>query len=182
MNSKNGRCRASMNYDNVHEKCPKKPCTRFCTRFCGANMALYDTIKHYGQSDNQAFKALWSVMALYKTGGYASSLSAINIENQWFAKFVHENVHETPDFTPISGVFRVFFGRFGNGNRVQQKNEARRQNRASTLFPGDEPGLSQQCGCKGTNFIPKSFAMRQECCVTMWKSVFGNAKATQERQ
>ncbi len=68
--------------------------------------------------------------------------------------------------------FHTDFGRFlcvfGNGNRVQQKqNEARRQNRASTLFPGDEPGLSQQCGCKGTNFIPKSFAMRQECCVTM---------------
>ena len=68
--------------------------------------------------------------------------------------------------------FHTDFGRFScvlaNGNRVQQqKNEARRQNRASTLFPGDEPGLSQQCGCKGTNFIPKSFAMRQECCVTM---------------
>ena len=47
--------------------------------------------------------------------------------------------------------FHTDFGRFlcvfGNGNRVQQKqNEARRQNRASTLFPGDEPGLSQQCG------------------------------------
>ena len=23
-------------------------------------------------------------------------------------EFVHENVHETPDFTPISGVFRAF--------------------------------------------------------------------------
>ena len=76
MNSKKGRCRASMNYDNVHEKCPKKPCTRFCTRFCGANMALCGTIKHHGQCDIQAFTALWSVMALYKTGGYASSLSA----------------------------------------------------------------------------------------------------------
>lgn len=82
MNSKKGRCRASMNYDNVHEKCPKKPCTRFCTRFCGANMALCGTIKHHGQCDIQAFTALWSVMALYKTGGYASSLSAINIDFQ----------------------------------------------------------------------------------------------------
>ena len=61
-------------------------------------MALYGTIKHYGQSDNQAFKALWSVMALYKTGGYASSLSAINLENQGFTQNVHENVHETSEF------------------------------------------------------------------------------------
>ena len=82
MNSKPVQCQGLMNFDDVHEKWNKNPCTRFCTRFCGANMALYDTIKHYGQSDNQAFKALWSVMALYKTGGYASSLSAINIENQ----------------------------------------------------------------------------------------------------
>ena len=44
--------------------------------------------------------------------------------------------------------FHTDFGRFlcvfGNGNRVQQKNEARRQNRASALFPGATPGLSQQ--------------------------------------
>lgn len=104
MNSKKGRCRASMNYDNVHEKCPKKPCTRFCTRFCGANMALCGTIKHHGQCDIQAFTALWSVMALYKTGGYASSLSATNAENQQIAK-------QTPSFTPKnvkSGVFVLF--------------------------------------------------------------------------
>ena len=39
-------------------------------------MVLCGTIKHHGQSDNQSFTELWSVMALYKTGGYASSLSA----------------------------------------------------------------------------------------------------------
>lgn len=49
--------------------------------------------------------------------------------------------------------FHTDFGRFlcvfGNGNRVQQKqNEARRQNRASTLFPMRCKGLSQQCGAK----------------------------------
>ena len=27
-----------------------------------------------------------------------ASLSAINIDFQWFTKFVHENVHETPEF------------------------------------------------------------------------------------
>ena len=62
--------------------------------------------------------------------------------------------------------FHTDFGRFlcvfGNGNRVQQKqNEARRQNRASTLFPGDEPGLSQQCGCKGNGFFIKSCVFLQ---------------------
>lgn len=67
--------------------------------------------------------------------------------------------------------FHTDFGRFlcvfGNGNRVQQKqNEARRQNRASTLFPGDEPGLSQQCGCKVTEFNSKSCVTRQESCAT----------------
>lgn len=35
--------------------------------------------------------------------------SAINLENQGFTKLVHENVHETPDFTPISGVFLFRF-------------------------------------------------------------------------
>lgn len=54
--------------------------------------------------------------------------------------------------------FHTDFGRFScvlaNGNRVQQqKNEARRQNRASTLFPVDEPGISQQCGAKIQNLF-----------------------------
>ena len=38
------------------------------------------------------------------------------------------NVHETPDFTPISGVFRALFQMVIVPNK---KNEARRQNRAS---------------------------------------------------
>ena len=184
MNWKNGRCRASMIYDNVHEKSPKNPCTRKCTRFFRANMVLCGTIKHHNKTSNQGFTALWHALGLCKLMGYASSLSATNIDYQWFASYVHENVHETPDFTPISGVFLFRFFLFlpqlkhwystdfpfntyfsprnntffatlckKSGNRVQQKNEARRQNRASTLFPSDEPGLSQQCGAKVMNLI-----------------------------
>ena len=57
----------------------------------------------------------WSITAVLKTavprgtGGSNPSLSAINIDFQRFTKFVHENVHKTPDFKPISGVFRVFY-------------------------------------------------------------------------
>ena len=53
--------------------------------------------------------------------------------------------------------FHADFGRFlcvfGNGNRVQQKNEARRQNRASTLFPGDNRGFRNNVGAKLLNLI-----------------------------
>ena len=54
--------------------------------------------------------------------------------------------------------FHTDFGRFlcvfGNGNRVQQKqNEARRQNRASTLFPGDNRGFRNNVGAKLLNLI-----------------------------
>ena len=54
--------------------------------------------------------AEWSNAAVLKTvdlngsGGSNPSLSAINLENQGFTKFVHENVHKTPDFITISGV------------------------------------------------------------------------------
>ena len=128
MNWKNVRCRDSMIYDNVHEKSPKKPRTRKCTRFFGANMVLCGTIKHHNKTSNQCFTALWHVLELCKLMGYASSLSAINIENQWFAKFVHENVHETPDFTPISGVFYVFSAMVIVYNKNKMK-------------PGDKTGL-----------------------------------------
>lgn len=54
--------------------------------------------------------------------------------------------------------FHADFGRFlcvfGNGNRVQQKqNEARRQNRASTLYPGDNRGFRNNVGAKLLNLI-----------------------------
>ena len=62
--------------------------------------------------------------------------------------------------------FQADFGRFlcifGNGNRVQQKTKwSPATNRASTLYPGDEPGLSQQCGCKGNGFFTKSCVFLQ---------------------
>ena len=65
-----------MIYDNVHEKSPKKPRTRKCTRFFGANMVLCGTIKHHNKTSNQGFTALWHVLELCKLMGYASSLSA----------------------------------------------------------------------------------------------------------
>ena len=46
----------------------------------------------------------WSITAVLKTvelrgsGGSNPSLSAINLENQGFAKFVHDFVHESPIF------------------------------------------------------------------------------------
>ena len=43
-------------------------------------------------------------------------------------KFVHENVHETPDFTPISGVFYVFSAMVIVYNKNKMK-------------PGDKTGL-----------------------------------------
>ena len=48
--------------------------------------------------------AEWSIAAVLKTvegntsGGSNPSLSAINLENQGFAKLVHEFVHESPIF------------------------------------------------------------------------------------
>ena len=59
--------------------------------------------------------AEWSIAAVLKTvvlrgtGGSNPSLSAINLENQGFAKLVHENVHETPNFNTILGVFYCLF-------------------------------------------------------------------------
>ena len=96
--------------------------------------------------------AEWSIAPVLKTdvlkgtGGSNPSLSAINLGNQGFAKFVHENVHETPDFNTISGVFYCIFL-----TDVHERSPA--QNRASPLFPGATPGLSQQCGCKVMNLL-----------------------------
>ena len=55
--------------------------TKMYTIFRG-NMALCGTIKHHNKTSNQGFTALWHVLELCKLMGYASSLSAINIENQ----------------------------------------------------------------------------------------------------
>jgi len=52
----------------------------------------------------RTFSTIWDFMVLPEMAGRASSLSAINLENQGFTKFVHENVHKTPDFITISGV------------------------------------------------------------------------------
>ena len=107
-------------------------------------------VKHDIRSSGEM--AEWSIAAVLKTvevrasGGSNPSLSAINLENQGFAKFVHENVHETPDFNTISGVFYCIFP-----TDVHERSPA--QNRASTLFPGATPGLSQQCGCKVMNLL-----------------------------
>ena len=92
------------------------------------------------------FNGAWYCVALCGLVGFRASLSAINLENQGFAKFVHENVHETPDFNTISGVFYCIFP-----TDVHERSPA--QNRASTLFPGATPGLSQQCGCKVMNLL-----------------------------
>ena len=53
----------------------------------------------------------WSITAVLKTavlrgtGGSNPSLSAINLENQGFAKLVHENVHETPQISMLGAFF-----------------------------------------------------------------------------
>ena len=107
---------------------------------------------HRFSNEEHGEMAEWSIAAVLKTvvlrgtGGSNPSLSAINLENQGFAKFVHENVHETPDFNTISGVFYCIFP-----TDVHERIPA--QNRASTLFPGATPGLSQQCGCKVMNLL-----------------------------
>ena len=68
--------------------------------------------------------------------------------------------------------FQADFGRFScllcNDNRVQmQMNEARRQNRASTLFPR-QPGLSNnECG-KDCDFI--SVSVHQQSRISSYHS------------
>ena len=55
--------------------------------------------------------AEWSIAAVLKTvvprgtRGSNPCLSAINLENQGFAKFVHENVHETPQISMLGAFF-----------------------------------------------------------------------------
>ena len=55
----------------------------------------------------------WSITTVLKTvvprgtGGSNPSLSAINLENQGFAKLVHENVHETPQISILGAFFCV---------------------------------------------------------------------------
>ena len=55
--------------------------------------------------------AEWSNAAVLKTvdlhgsGGSNPSLSARNLENQGFAKLVHENVHETPQISMLGAFF-----------------------------------------------------------------------------
>lgn len=61
-------------------------------------MALCGIVKHRWKRRKALFYAKWHFVELYFIKGLTSSLSAINIENQWFMKFVHENVHETPEF------------------------------------------------------------------------------------
>ena len=39
--------------------------------------------------------------------GLRACLSAINLENQGFAKLVHENVHETPQISILGAFFCV---------------------------------------------------------------------------
>lgn len=51
------------------------------------------------------FSTIWDFMVLSEMVGRASIISAINLENQGFTKFVHENVHKTPNFNTILGVF-----------------------------------------------------------------------------
>ena len=55
------------------------------------------------------FNGAWYCVALCGLVGFRASISAINLENQGFAKFVHENVHETPNFNTILGVFLFRF-------------------------------------------------------------------------
>ena len=55
--------------------------------------------------------AEWSIAAVLKTvvlrgtRGSNPCLSAINLENQGFAKLVHENVHETPQISMLGAFF-----------------------------------------------------------------------------
>ena len=117
-----------MIYDNVHEKSPKNPCTRECTRFFGANMVLCGTIKHHNKNEKPCVLGFWHFLTSERIAGLSASLSAINLENQDFTQNVHENVHETPDFTPISGVFYVFSAMVIVYNKNKMK-------------PGDKTGL-----------------------------------------
>lgn len=44
-------------------------------------------------------------MTFYDIQVISASLSAINLENQGFAKLVHENVHETPQISMLGAFF-----------------------------------------------------------------------------
>lgn len=72
-----------------------------------------------------------------------ASLSAINLENQGFAKLVHEFVHESPNLG-------AFFMPFQSDNSEIKKPGA---NRASSIVPQHELWLSQQCVCKDIAFL-----------------------------
>ena len=74
-------------------------------------MALCGIIKHHDKNEKPCVLGFWHFLTSERIAGFSASLSAINIDFQWFAKFVHENVHETPDFTQISGVFMRIFRR-----------------------------------------------------------------------
>ncbi len=85
------------------------------------------------------------------TGGSNPSLSAKRLEYQWLSKLVHENVHETPDFTPISGVFYVFSAMV----IVYNKNKMKPGDKTGLLHcsPAMNRGFRNNVGAKVMNLI-----------------------------
>ena len=170
MNWKHAQWPNLTNYDG--KEC-RKTCTRFCTRIYDKFLLLCGILQYRKFRFVIDWMVFWYCVALCEIIRFRASLSAINLENQGFAKFVHENVHETPDFNTISGVFYCIFP-----TDVHERSPA--QNRASTLFPGATPGLSQQCGCKDTPFIIKSSKFPKESFLSNWQSGFFSGKATRQ--
>ena len=59
----------------------------------------------FGEMAEWSNAAVLKTVDLHGSGGSNPSLSAINLENQGFAKLVHENVHETPQISMLGAFF-----------------------------------------------------------------------------
>ena len=127
----------------------------------------------------------WSITAVLKTavlrgtGGSNPSLSAINLENQGFAKLVHENVHETPQISMLGAFFCAWKSCTPMYTIVHEK--------APTISRG---ALFPQCNfegfatmlCKGSEEFIKSSLYPQESSLSNWLLAFFSSKARPQRQ